>query len=200
MSDKAGYEREDWERHYESGDLQWDLGAVSPPFLHLWEDRKLVPGKTLIPGCGRGHEVLFLAEKGFQVTAVDFASGAVQSLAQSLEHHNLDCQVLQANFFELDSGHDGLYDLMLEQTFFCAINPSQRKAYVETAHRILSPGAHLMGLFYETGETGGPPFNTTEADILKHFSCRFEIEQLEKTPHSIDRRKGKEWLGIFKKK
>ena len=89
---------------------------------------------------------------------------------------------------------------MLEQAFFCAIHPSQRLSYVETATRILKKGGLLAGLFYETSEEGGPPFNTTPADILDHFSNEFDIETLEKTPHSVEKRKDKEWLGLLRKK
>ena len=75
MDDKKGpaegYAKEDWQRHYETDDLRWDLEEVSPTFTHLWESKKLVPGKTIIPGCGRGHEVIYLTERGFEVTATD---------------------------------------------------------------------------------------------------------------------------------
>ena len=71
------YSQKDWESHYESNDLGWDLGQVAPPFVKLWQDKKLPLGKVLVPGCGRGHEVIFLADKGCEVTAVDFSQGAV---------------------------------------------------------------------------------------------------------------------------
>ncbi len=197
---QEGYARQDWEKHYESGDMGWDLGSVAPPFKRLWDEKQILPGKTIVPGCGRGHEVLFLAEKGFQVTAVDFASGAVKALERSLAGKDLDCEVIHNNFFKLGSGHDESYDLILEHTFFCAIAPSQRPLYVDTVHRILKRRGLLAGLFYETGEQGGPPFNTTREDILNHFSRSFDIKILEKTPHSAEQRKDKEWLGVFRKK
>ena len=53
---KIGYSREDWQRHYDENDLGWDLGQVAPPFVSLFENNIIVPGKTLVPGCGRGHE------------------------------------------------------------------------------------------------------------------------------------------------
>ncbi len=198
-SDK-GYGRDDWQKHYETGDMGWDLGQVAPPFVRLWDEKKLVPGTTLIPGCGRGHEVLFLAQNGFQVTGVDFSPGAVDALTRSLQEKGLQAEVLHQDFFELEDQHDSKYDLMLEQTFFCAIHPSQRSRYVETAARILKPNGLLAALFYATGEEGGPPYDTTAADIRHHFSSTFTIEHLEKTPHSIDKRKDKEWLGLLRRK
>ena len=88
---------------------------------------------------------------------------------------------------------------MLEHTFFCAISPTKRREYVETAKRILKPGGYLIGLFYETNEDGGPPFNTRHEDIEKLFSDSFIIESLSKTSHSAEQRRDKEWLAILKK-
>ena len=195
-----GYAREDWQNHYDNDDLRWDLGQVAPPFIRLWEENKLPKGKAIIPGCGQGHEVLFLAGKGFQVTGLDYAPGAVDLLSRSLAEKNLQAHVLHQDFFQLDKNHNAQYDLMLEQAFFCAIHPSRRSAYVETVTRILKKGGLLVALFYETGEEGGPPFNTTPSDILDHFSDDFYIETLEKTPHSVEKRKDKELLGLLRKK
>lgn len=197
---RNGYEQADWQKHYDDDDLAWDLGEVANPFVRLWEDKVLTPGALIIPGCGQGHEVIYFAERGFQVTGVDYSPGAVKLLGDSLNRKNLKGQVLHRNFFELEAAHDHAYDAMLEQTFFCAIHRGQRPAYVETVSRILKPGGQLFGLFYETGEEGGPPFNTTEADIQNHFSAAFDIERLEKCSFSNEKRKDKEWLAVMRKK
>lgn len=197
---RNGYEQADWQKHYDENDLAWDLGEVANPFVCLWEDKQLTPGTLIIPGCGQGHEVLYFAEREFQVTGVDYSPGAVKLLGDSLSRKKLNAQVLHRDFFNLEAAHDKAYDSMLEQTFFCAIHPDQRSAYVETASRILKPDGMLFGLFYQTGEEGGPPFNTTEADIRNHFSEAFDIERLEKCVFSSEKRKDKEWLAILRKK
>ena len=197
--DEKDYKCEDWQRHYEENDLGWDLGQVAPPFVKLWQEEKLPLGKVLVPGCGRGHEVVFLAENGFDVTAIDFSSGAVTYLKNALKKRNLEGRILHQDFFRLDESHEGVYDLVLEQTFFCAISPKQRRDYVLNVSRILKPGGILVGLFYHTDEQGGPPYNTTREDIERHFSKKFEIQELDKTSLSAEQRKDKEWLGILKK-
>lgn len=198
---KNGYLQEDWQRHYDEGDLGWDLGQVAPPFIKLFESKTILPGKTLIPGCGRGHEVIYLAENGFEVTAVDYSPGAVNHLKSTVQERNLKCEVLHMDFFGIDSAHNGIYDLLIEQTFFCAISPEQRSFYVSTVARALKKGGMLAGLFYHTGEEeGGPPFNTTREDIKKYFSDSFEIRQLSKAEDSAEQRKNKEWLAILIKK
>ena len=192
------YSREDWQGHYDANDLGWDLGQVAPPFVKLWQEEKLPLGKVLVPGCGRGHEVIFLAENEFDVTAVDFSAGAVTYLKNALKERNLEGRVLHQDFFSLDDTHAGIYDLVLEQTFFCAISPRQRQDYVLNVSRILKPGGMLVGLFYHTNEQGGPPYNTTREDIERHFSKNFKIQELDKTSLSAEQRKGKEWLGVLK--
>ncbi|QPJ66357.1 MAG: methyltransferase domain-containing protein [Candidatus Nitrohelix vancouverensis] len=201
MTDSTSeYEQADWQKHYDENDLRWDLGEPAPPIVRMWQDQWLKPGATLIPGCGRGHEAVFLMEKGFHVTGVDFSSGAVNHLSDVIAKKNLKGRALLENFFELDASHNGKYDLLIEHTFFCAIAPRDRSRYIETALRILSPQGKIAGLFYETGEEGGPPFNTPKTDILKFFSPAFEIEFLEKTPHSAEQRRGKEWAALLVKK
>ena len=196
---KNGYSQEDWQRHYDEGDLGWDLGQVAPPFIRLFESKEILPCKTLVPGCGRGHEVIYLAENGFEVTAVDYSSGAVNHLKSTVQERILKCEVLQMDFFEIDSAHNGTYDLLIEQTFFCAISPEQRPSYVSTVARVLKRGGMLTGLFYNTGKDGGPPFNTTREDIQEYFSDSFEIRQLSKAEDSAEQRKNKEWLVILVK-
>jgi methyl halide transferase len=199
MTEKE-YSREDWQGHYESNDLGWDLGQVAPPFVKLWEEEKLTVGKALVPGCGRGHEVIFLAENGFEVTAIDFSKGAVTYLERALEERSLSGRVLYQDFFGLDNSHDDVYDLVLEQTFFCAIAPRQRVDYALNVARILKPGGMLVGLFYHTNKEGGPPYNTTPEDIEVNFAKNFKIQELYKTTLSAEQRKDKEWLGILIKK
>ena len=195
-----GYSQEDWQRHYDEGDLGWDLGHVAPPFVDFLESNAIFPCKTLVPGCGRGHEVIFFGENGFDVTAVDYSIGAVNHLNSVTLERKLNIRVLNLDFFELDSTHDRFYDLLIEQTFFCAISPSQRPLYVETVARILKKGGMIVGLFYHTGQEGGPPFNTTRQDIIKHFSGLFEIRELTQAKNSAEKRKDKEWLAILIKK
>jgi len=197
---RNGYEQADWQKHYDENDLAWDLGEVANPFVRLWEDKVLQPGTLIVPGCGQGHEVIYFAARGFQVTGVDYSPGAEKLLRDSLRNKKLNAQVLHQDFFELDETHNQAYGNLLEQTFFCAIHRDQRPAYVETVSRILKPGGLLFGLFYETGEEGGPPFNTTESDIQDHFAAAFDIERLEKCSFSSEKRKDKEWLAIMRKK
>jgi len=67
----------DWESKYRSGETPWDRGAPNPALTQWLADDALPPGRALVPGCGRGYEVMTLARAGWQVTAIDSAPSAL---------------------------------------------------------------------------------------------------------------------------
>ena len=66
-------EPHEWEARYREGNTGWDRGDASPALSSWLETGALAPCRTLVPGCGRGHEVIALTRQGFEVTALDFA-------------------------------------------------------------------------------------------------------------------------------
>jgi methyl halide transferase len=51
----------DWDEKYKKGEAAWDKGAPSPA-MRQYLARQTVRGRTLVPGCGRGHEVALAVE------------------------------------------------------------------------------------------------------------------------------------------
>ena len=121
---KVGYSREDWERHYDEKDLRWDLNEAAPPLVHLWKERSFSPCKAIVPGCGAGHEVIFLAKKGFNVTAVDYTHGAIKLIKSVFKKNNYSGEVLHQDFFKLDHKYNESFELILEHTFFVRLTRS----------------------------------------------------------------------------
>lgn len=63
-----------WENRYRESEKIWS-GAPNPQLVA--EASGLQPGKALDAGCGEGADAIWLAERGWQVTAVDFAQAAL---------------------------------------------------------------------------------------------------------------------------
>lgn len=188
-----------WQAIYEEGDIGWDKGLPAPPFVRVLNERPFPEGsRVLVPGCGLGHEVLFLAGLGYQVTAVDFAESAVFGLKSRIGE--LPVTVLQRDIFSLREDHAGAFDVVLEHTCFCAIPLEMRRRYADVMHGVLADAGRLVGLFYETDAEDGPPFKTTQEDIDQYFSPHFEIVSLEQPSDSFEGRLGKEWLVEMRKR
>jgi 2-polyprenyl-3-methyl-5-hydroxy-6-metoxy-1,4-benzoquinol methylase len=76
---RPGFAREDWNARYAGRELLW---SAEPNRLFAAEVGGLAPGRALDVGCGEGRNAVWLAERGWRVTAVDFSDVALEKAAQ----------------------------------------------------------------------------------------------------------------------
>jgi SAM-dependent methyltransferase len=186
-----------WESRWEQNQTGWDIGHDSPALINYMLQ---VPNKTikvLIPGCGSAHETNILLNLGFKdIHLMDIAKIPAEKLRKKFENHP-EVTVHCEDFFK----HNGSYDLILEQTFFCAIDPTLRKNYAEHCHKLLKPGGKLVGLlFNKIFDAPGPPFGGTEKDYRVIFKGLFNIHTMEPCRNSILPRQNSELFFILTKK
>ncbi len=184
----------DWEARYRQGDTGWDQGAASPALLHWLDSGALKPCRILIPGCGRGHEVVELAQRDFDVTAIDIAPAAVTYLQRQLDQVGLSATVICGNLF--DYRGDETFDAIYEQTCLCAIEPAQREAYEACLYQWLKPGGTLFALFMQTGVGGGPPFHC-DIGLMPDLFVPARWQWLQTEPFQVQRNNGKFELGCL---
>ena len=183
-----------WQQRYEQDSIGWDMGQVSPPLKAYIEQLPESAKKDaiLVPGAGNAYEVGYLHEQGFtNVTLVDFAYAPIEAFAE--RHPDFPAKhLICADFFEL-SPEQYQFDWVLEQTFFCAINPARRDEYVEQMAALLKPNGKLVGLLFDKdfGRTE-PPFGGTQAEYQQRFEARFDIEIMEPSYNSHPARQGSE--------
>jgi len=176
-----------WEGRYQRGETGWDRGGASPALSRLLEH---LPAKArvLVPGCGRGHEVVELARLGFMATAVDIAPSATAHLRKQLLRHELDAKVVTGDLFDFVAKYP--FDAVYEQTCLCAMDPTQREVYVDQLYAWLQPGGMLFALFMQTGCAGGPPFHCDLLAMRELFdTARWQWPENEPifTPHANGR-------------
>lgn len=186
-----------WESRYQSSETGWDLGEVSPPlkaYIDQLSDKSL---KICVPGVGRGHEVRYLWNNGFKnVYAVDLAASPLLELQKAIPDFPV-AQCIEGDFFKLNMQ----FDLILEQTFFCALNPDLRDAYVKKMAELLDENAKLVGLLFDFPlDENGPPFGGSQAEYHERFSPYFDIECLDRCYNSATPRQGKERFIKLRKK
>ena len=189
-----------WEDIYLDDDAGWDLGGVTPVFDDIAD--QLSRGKVCIVGCGKGYDAVMFAQKGFEVTAVDFAPSAVIALETISNKENVNIQILQSDIFALTPEYDSVFDYVIEQTCFCAVNPQRRQDYERLVYKILKPGGKLIGLWFpldKTIEDEGPPWGITIDEVKSIFKNGWIIEREEFPEISIQPRKNREKLIIFGK-
>lgn len=178
-----------WEDCWQREDTRWDIGYASPPLVKYTDQLQDKNIRILIPGAGRAHEAIHLHRSGFtQVYVCDWAATAFDHLktaaADFPEEH-----LIVGDFFNLDLR----FDLLLEQTFFCAITPDLRPKYVEQVAKLLQPTGKIAGLMFDTDfPKRNPPYGGSKAEYEALFSPQFHILQMDTSPDSIPSRLGNE--------
>ncbi len=147
----------EWESRYQQGQTGWDRGEVSPNLFYWIENESLKPCRILIPGCGNGHEVIALAEKGFNVVAIDIAETPIKNLRIALKAGELEAELIQTDFFTWES--EKPFDAIYEQTSLCALHPDEWMEYEKCLFNWLKPRGKLFAQFMQTEEESGPPFH-----------------------------------------
>ncbi|MGP5202575.1 methyltransferase domain-containing protein [Psychrobacter aquimaris] len=183
-----------WQQRYEQDSIGWDMGQVSPP-LKAYIDQLPESAKEqaiLVPGAGNAYEVGYLHEQGFtNVTLVDFAPAPIAAFAERYPDFPAK-HLICADFFEL-SPEQYQFDWVLEQTFFCAINPSRRDEYVQQMAALLKPNGKLIGLLFDKDfGREEPPFGGTKAEYQQRFEQHFDIEIMAPSYNSHPARQGSE--------
>ena len=190
-----------WEESYRSGDMGWDLEGTTPVFEH-WIQSKSDPLSICILGAGNGWDALHFSKLGHIVTAVDFAAGAVKNMNDSARRLNLAINIMHLDIFDLSQHFHQDFDVVLEYTCFCAIDPTRRKDYIEMVSHILKPEGELVGLLFpidKDPKDDGPPFGVDLNTTILLFSRYMRLIKKEFPQLSIDRRKGREIFVIFRK-
>ena len=185
--------KEYWQERYSKQETGWDIGTVSTPlkeFIDGLTDKSL---KILIPGCGNAYEAAYLFKNGFLNTyLVDFAEAPLNAFSETYPKFPMD-QLICNDFFNLE----GKFDLILEQTFFCALDPSLRNDYVGKMAELLAPKGRLVGLlFNQIFDKEGPPYGGNSEEYKITLSQHLNIQTLDNCRNSIHPRAGKELFMI----
>lgn len=187
-----------WNERYRNKETGWDIGAISTPLKAYFDQLTDLSLRILIPGGGNSYEALYLAKMGFNdITIVDVSDVVTKQLSEKvaeLGFHSI--KILTMDFFDLE----GEFDLIIEQTFFCALHPAKRNLYVHTIQKLLSGNGKLVGLLFNREFENNPPFGGNLSDYRQLFSKHLRILTLESCYNSIPARKGNElFLAVTKK-
>lgn len=184
-----------WDTQYKSKTTGWDLGTISTPirsYIDSLTDKNI---RILIPGGGNSYEAEYLLHKGFtNITVLDIAPTLVHQLQDKFAEKE-GIQIVLGDFFE----HQGEYDLIIEQTFFCALPPSLRQRYVWKMHQLLAGKALLVGLLFNRTFEKGPPFGGSLSEYEHLFQHSFYQQHLATCNNSVSPRAGTELWFEFEK-
>lgn len=148
----------------------WDTGISPPELLEFIQEHQ--PGRAIDIGCGTGTNLITLAQAGWKVTGVDFASRAIKISRRKLEKAGVQADLRVRDATNL---HDirGPFDFALDLGCLHGIPEERRAKYLEELHRILAPGGFWLLYAFLKPEMDPAARGLGEADlrlISTHFS------------------------------
>jgi thiopurine S-methyltransferase len=188
-----------WNLRYQNNQTGWDLGEISNPIKKWFDNQENKKINILIPGAGKGHEVKYGFENGFgNIFYMDLSSCAADLFKEICPLFPKD-QILTGDFFSLKKPL--FFDVIIEQTFFCAIHPVLRPNYVEKTNEILKENGKIIGLLFNREfDTNGPPFGGTEKEYRGLFNSKFNFKKFENSLlSSLPRKEYEFWIELIKK-
>lgn len=174
-----------WDERYASAELEW--GAEPNRFL-VPEVEGLEPGRALDLAAGEGRNAIWLAERDWSVTAVDYSHVGIDKGRRRAAEMGVDLEWAIADVLTYEPS--GRFDLVI--VFYLHLPPAEMKVVFQKAAAALQPGGTLLVVGHDrsnlTEGVGGPQDPTRlhdAAEIATEFEG-FVIEKAERVLRPVE--------------
>lgn len=163
------------------GEIPWDIGVPSQHLVEVIEKEKVKPCPALDICCGTGTEAIYLAEKGFKISAIDVSKEAIKIAERKAQDAKIQVDFRVGNVLEMPF-QDNSFGFVNDRGCFHCFSPAYRKWFAGEIHRVMKRGGkYLLRCFSdeEPGEWG--PYRISKREIRETFSEYFEISEIQDT-------------------
>jgi len=167
-----------WNDRYRDGNLPWDTGRPSSELHSVVSRNAIEPCRALELGCGTGTNSVWLAQQGFEVTAVDLAPLAIEQAEKRAHAGGVKVHFLVADVLHLpDLG--GRFAFFFDRGCYHAVRRDAPNQYATAVARQLADGGRGLVLAGNAREPHdpGPPV-VTEQQIRDELGVAFQILDL----------------------
>jgi SAM-dependent methyltransferase len=177
----AWQRRLQWDLPYQtSTETVWDTGHASTELKRLVESGQIKPCRTVEIGCGTGSDAIYLASRGFDVTAIDIAPTALTIAERKAEQAGV-----QVNWLLADVLHPPqleAFDFAYDRGCYHEVRQHAPQAYVAAVRRLTHDRSKILILAGNANNDTywrfeGPP-RVREQDIRSDFTDGFRLLQL----------------------
>ena len=177
----------------------WDTGISPPELLEFISSHK--PGRALDLGCGTGTNAIYLAGKGFDVTAIDIAPTALNLAREKAAKAGVKVRWLLADV--LAPPRLEPFDLIYDRGCYHGVRRQHAAGYAAAVKRLSQPGTRLLILAGNAKEAGGGPPRVKEEELRADFSPDWDFEWLREThfdTFDADRKGALAWSALLRRR
>jgi SAM-dependent methyltransferase len=137
---------------YRLGFAPWERRDVADTWRRLLEGQDAPPGRALDVGCGSGRDAVYLAKRGWSVTAVDSVDKALASAQRRAAEEGVDVQWVKGDVAALDRlGLEPGYDLVYDFGCIHGLSDAARTGAAAGLTHLAAPGATLLMVAFKAG-------------------------------------------------
>lgn len=166
----------DWTAKYRDGDTPWDSGLASQELIRVLAENGITGGRALELGCGTGTNAVYLAQHGFDVTAVDCTPLALDQARLKARDAGVDIRWIEGDVQRFGADLEPV-DLVFDRGCYHCCRRVDLAGYLETLKNVTRPGSRYLSLAGNANEQTehGPP-RVTEAEIRRELGELFEVD------------------------
>jgi len=178
--------RADWDARYAEKDLVW---TAEPNRFLVEEVEGMAPGRALDLACGEGRNALWLAARGWTVTAVDFSPVALDKARRIAAHRGVEAEWVESDVLEYVPGR-GRYDLVA--ILYLQLPEPELRGVLDRAAAAVAPGGTLLLIAHDvlnlTEGHAGPkdPAVLTTPEAVARALPDLVIERADRVRRPID--------------
>ena len=168
----------DWNRRYREADTPGDSRISSRELARVLAEQKIGPSRVAELGCGTGTNALFLAQLGFDVTAVDVSPVALEQAGVRAEDAGLSIDFVEADLCDFTQEMEP-FDFLFDRGCYHCARKIDLAGFLETLRRLTRPGTRylvLTGNANEQAEHGPPALH--EHEIRADLEALFEFQHV----------------------
>jgi SAM-dependent methyltransferase len=158
---------------YRVGLVFWQRTTPPADLVALVEGPSaLTPGRALELGCGTGTDTVYLASRGWDVTAIDMVSKALAAARRKASTAGVAPRFIEGDVTRLpDLGVGDGYDLVLDFGCFHTLPEDRRSAYVAGVTGVAGPGATLLLYGFKRPPKAAPIHGGMTVDEVQRRFC-----------------------------
>lgn len=170
----------EWNQHYVDGNTPWDNNQPDSEMQRVFAERSIAPCRMLELGCGTGTNAVWLAQRGFDVTAFDISPLAIDKAQARASTVGVKINLFEASVFELpDLGAP--FPLVFDRGVYHCARRQGAKEFCEVVARNSAPGGWYFLLAGNAQESHDPnigPPRLTAKEMVDDLSPWFDLVEL----------------------
>jgi 2-polyprenyl-3-methyl-5-hydroxy-6-metoxy-1,4-benzoquinol methylase len=195
--------RDRWQERYQNEDTPWETNRPDSHIIQLVKEQTLTPCTLLEIGCGTGSNAIWLASKGFKVTAIDISATAINRAQLRMAESGVQCEFQEADFINTQISDLPFQWVFDRGCFHCCATVAERKQFAANVARHLTDDGLWLSLI---GSADDPPRDTgppmlKAMEVLEVLEPLFEVLRLDAIHFDSNRiRPPKAWFCLVRKR